>query len=57
MNDIGFEYPDYTNPASNTEVREKRKRVAKGTDKASKKATNADTEEDDNESENDEEPP
>jgi hypothetical protein len=46
MNDIGFEYPDYTNPASNTEVREKRKRVAKGTDKASKKAADDETKND-----------
>jgi hypothetical protein len=57
MDAIGFEFPDYVDPVANIETIEKRKRFAKGTDKASKNASNADTNEDDNESENDEEPP
>jgi hypothetical protein len=56
MNDIGFEYPDYTKPVTSTEGREKRKRGAKATwNKPSKKP--ADDETEDDESEYDEESP
>jgi hypothetical protein len=54
MDAIGFEYPDYEDPAINTETREKRKRVTKTVGKSLEKTTEADTEND--ESEGDEEP-
>lgn len=44
MNAIRFQYPDYENPAVNTEAGEKRKRVAKSIRKTSKNTTDADTE-------------
>lgn len=55
MDVIGFKYPDYTDPASNTEAGEKWKRATKTTSKASNKATNDEIGSD--ESKNDEEPP
>jgi hypothetical protein len=56
MNALGFEYPDYKNPSTNIEAREKRKRAAKDAHKRSKKTVDAEAE-DDGESKNAEEPP
>jgi monoamine oxidase len=45
MNDIGFEYPDYTKPRTSAEAGEKRTRATKASgSKASKKTANNDTE-------------